>query len=273
MSSSPLASECPGKDLQGVLKRLVAGVERDIRALPERPEDRVHDIRVRMKKFRAVLRLAESGLTKQSFLKADKMARTLKDHFGSARDQDVQRELLLDLLEKKEAIEAAAAIGLSKKDHKTLDHQEPSARELCGNLAALVSRFDLQGLTREDLLSAWTGSYRNSCRAMRACRKGRKDDFLFHEWRKRVKEFLYQSLAIGAPCDSFASRADKLSSVLGSHHDLSILSGRLAEHLPSSKAERAALLQKKIVARRALAQGRKIFSEKPSVVLRRTKKL
>jgi len=271
--ASLLASEGPGKNLQGALKRLVSGVARDIHALPERLEDRVHDIRVRMKKFRATLRLVESRLKKTDFVKADRMARSLKDHFGSARDQDVQRDLLLDLLEKKEAIAAADAIGLSEKVSAAGDTDISTARELCGTLSTLVARFDLHRLTREDLLGAWSVSYRNSRRAMRACRKGRNDDFLFHEWRKRVKEFLYQSVMIGSPCDSFVLKADRLSSLLGAHHDLAILSERIAGHLDSSKAGKAAHLQKKIVARRALVIGRKLFSEKPSAMLRRIKKI
>ncbi len=272
VSQSLLASKCPGKDLQGVLKRLVAGVSRDIHALPERLEDRVHDIRVRMKKFRAVLRLAESAIAQPDFLKADKLARSLKDHFGSARDQDVLRELLLDLLEKKEAIAAASEIGLLATEKPGGDHKE-SARGICENLVSLVGHLDLAKLTGEEILLAWDGSYRGSRRAMRACCQDREDDFLFHEWRKRVKGLLYQSVAIGPPCDLYVSKADGLSSVLGSHHDLSILSGKLAERPAASKAEKAALLQKKIVARRALLLGRKLFSEKPSNVLRRIKKL
>ena len=268
VSPSLLALKSPGRQVQGILRRLVAGVARDIDGLPERMADRVHDIRVRMKKFRAVLRLAERGLKSPEFAKSDKLARRLKDHFGSVRDEDVQTELLLDLLDKKEALETAAVLEPPSADAG----REPdlaSARETCSALAALVDAWKLDDLASEDLAEAWVASYRNSRRGRRACVKDPDDDFLFHEWRKRVKAFLYQSSAIGAPLDAFVPRATKLASELGSHHDLAILTGRLARALAGSKAERAALAKKKAVARRALATGRKLLAKKPSRIRRK----
>ena len=259
-----LAAKSPGKDVQGILCRLVAGVARDIDSLPVRAEDRVHDIRVRMKKFRSVLRLAETALKRAAFAKSDRLARNLKDHFGSARDNDVQTELLLDLLDKSEAVATAAALGLPGNWNP--DRDPGDAREMCAALASLVDQYDLAKLTSDDVAEAWLASYRNSRRAMRACREGTNDDFVFHEWRKRVKTFLYQSAEIGPPLDKSAPKTDRLASVLGSHHDLAILAKRLTEHLPGSNAERAALSKKNLLARRALVMGDKLFSEKPSAV-------
>ena len=265
VSTSLLAAKSPGRNLQGILRRLVAGVARDIDALPERAEDRVHDIRVRMKKFRAVLRLAKPALKHQAFAKSDKLARGLKDHFGSVRDDDVQAELLLDLLDKDEAVATAATLGLrcQKPDHES---DTTSARETCAALASLVDQYQVDELAGGDVFKAWLGSYRRSRRAMRACRMEAGDDLIFHEWRKRVKTFLYQAATIGPPLDRFVPNADRLASVLGSHHDLAVLTGRLAARLAGSKAERAALTKKKLVARRALAMGGRFFADKPSVV-------
>jgi CHAD domain-containing protein len=265
VSPTLLASNCPGEDVQGILRRLVAAVAKDIEALPERTEDRVHAIRVRMKKFRAVLRLAESALKPGTLEKSDKLARSLKDHFGSARDNDVQKELLLDLLEKDEALAAVEAIGL-QAGGPHLDACAGPAQETCAALASLVDQYHLDQLACDGIAEAWASGYRSSRRAMRACRKDADDDFLFHEWRKRVKEFLYQSATIGPPLDRFVPKADRLASVLGSHHDLAILTERLAGRLAGSKAERTALARKKLVARRALVLGEKLFSKKPSAL-------
>ena len=265
MNASLLAAKTPGRDVQGILRRLVAGVARDIDAFPERAEDRVHDIRVRMKKFRAVLRLAKPALKRREFAKSDKRARGLKEHFGSVRDNDVQAELLLDLLEKAEAVETAAALGLKCRNPERVPDIS-AARETCSTLASLVDQYQLDELAGSDVFDAWLGSYRNSRRAMRDCRKETSDDLIFHEWRKRVKTFLYQSSTIGPPPDRFVLKADRLASLLGSHHDLAILTERLAADLAGSNAERAALSRKKLVARRALAMGSRLFAEKPSAV-------
>ncbi len=265
MNPPLLATECPGREVQGILRRLVAGVAKDIDGLPARAEDRVHDIRVGMKKFRAALRLAEPALKRQEFAKSDKLARTLKDHFGSARDDDVQTELLLDLLEQPEALAAAAALGLNCPNAQRMP-ESATARETCAALASQVDRFHLEKLAGSDVFEAWLASYRNSRRAMRACLKDAADDTDFHEWRKRVKEFLYQSAMIGPPLDKIVPMADRLASALGSHHDLAILTERLAAHLAGSNAERAAVSKKKLVARRALAMGSRLFAEKPSAM-------
>jgi len=269
---SLLASKSPGKDVQGILRRLVAGVAKDIDGLPARAEDRVHDIRVRMKKFRAVLRLAEPALKRREFEKSDKLARNLKDHFGSVRDDDVQAELLLDLLDKPEALAAAATMGLQCRNAGRVPDAAP-ARKTCCALALQVDRFHLEALTGDDVSKSWLLSYRSSRRAMRDCRKEAADDTDFHEWRKRVKEFLYQSATIGPPPDKLVPKADRLASVLGSHHDLSILTARLAGCLAGSEAERAALSKKKLVARRALAMGRKLFAKKTSAIHRKPEPL
>lgn len=268
VSPTLLAAKNPGADVQGILRRLVAGVARDIEGPPERMEDRVHNIRVRMKKFRAILRLAESGIAGPAFARSDKLARTLKDYFGSARDNDVQADLLLDLLEKTEAHATATALGLNGRN-PAVETDVTSARETCSQLSLLVERFQLSGLTGDDVVEAWISSYRNSRRAMRVCCRDASDDFLFHEWRKRVKEFLYQSVTVGPPLDKYVLKADRLASALGSHHDLAILTERLASRLAGSKAERVALSRKKVVGRRAVAMGRKLFAEKPSVIHRK----
>ncbi|MEI8310153.1 MAG: CHAD domain-containing protein [Verrucomicrobiota bacterium] len=268
MNPTLLASKSPGKDVQGILRRLVAGVARDIDGLPVRAEDRVHEIRVRVKKFRAVLRLAEPSLKRLEFAKSDKLARRLKDHFGSVRDDDVQAELLLDLLEKPEALATAASLGLQCPNAERVP-DTTVARESCSALAVQVDRFHLESLAGDDIYEAWLGSYRRSRRAMRTCREKTADDSVFHEWRKRVKELLYQSAMIGPPLDKLVPKADRLASLLGSHHDLSILTGRLAGCLADSKAERAALSRKTLVARRALAMGRKLFAKKPSAIHRK----
>ena len=265
VSPTLLAAKSPGRNLQGILRRLVAGVARDIDALPERTEDRVHDIRVRMKKFRAALRLAEPALKRRVFAKSDTLARDLKDHFGSVRDDDVQTELLLDLLDKDEAVATAAALGLHCRN-PACQPDAASARETCSALASLVDQYQLDKLAGGEVFEAWLASYRNSRRAMRACRKETGDDLIFHEWRKRVKTFLYQSATIGRPLDRLVPKADLLASVLGSQHDLAMLTERVAARLAGSNAERAALAKKKLVARRALAMGGRLFADKPSAV-------
>jgi hypothetical protein len=101
---------------------------------------------------------------------------------------------------------------------------------------------------------------------MMACRENDGDDFLFHEWRKRVKQFLYQSLVIGPPADSLAGGAQKLSSTLGSQHDLAMLCENI--HLCGREAELLAVEKKHKTARLALRQGECLFRWRPRELLK-----
>ncbi len=249
--------------MRAVLEQLAGDAFRNIEALPDRAEERIHDIRVDMKKFRAVVRLAEGALKARDLAGLDQCARAVKDGFGAARDHEVQLGLLRRLLGQRKADEAARAFVGGGGEPV---HDWTSPQKACGQLTALVARAGLGGLTRGQVLEAWLSSYRAARRTMMACLKNDQDDFLFHEWRKRVKQLLYQSLVIGPPADSLAAAAQKLSSTLGSQHDLAMLCENV--HLCGREAELLAVDKKHRTARMALRQGEHLFRWKPRELIR-----
>lgn len=251
-------------ELLGMLQRLVIAARSDISALPDRVGDRVHAVRVRMKKFRAVLRLLEPAVAAADLRKADRAARDLKECFGSLRDNDVQRELLEDLLERREAREVASRLGLFETVVRLGDDLREAAVRRAAGLEGIVNRLNLKCLTAGGVARCWEVSYREARGAMKDCVGKKADDFLLHEWRKRVKAVLYQSQAIGSPLEAFSRKAELLSSTLGAQHDLAILCGMLSAQPTLSHAERAVLAKKAAHAQRALRQGAKLFSKKPS---------
>lgn len=249
--------------MRAVLEQLAGDALRNIEALPDRENERIHDIRVDMKKFRAVVRLAGGALKARDFAGLDQCARAVKDGFGAARDREVQLDLLRRLLGQRKADEAARAFAGS--DGEPVHDWTPS-QKACSQLCALVTRADLAKLTRGQVLEAWLASYRAARRTMMACRENDGDDFLFHEWRKRVKQLLYQSLVIGPPVDSLAPAAQKLSSTLGSQHDLAVLCENI--HLCGREAELLAVEKKHKTSRLALREGERVFRWKPRELLR-----
>lgn len=261
--SALLDSGNPGGDVRAVLEQLAGAASRDVAALPDRAEDRIHDIRVGMKKFRAVVRLAAGVLKARDLAGLDQCARAVKDGFGAARDREVQLGLLRRLLGQRKGDEAARAFARSKEETV---QDWTSSRNACSQLSALVARAGLGGLTGGQVLEAWLASYRAARRAMAACRENGDDDFLFHEWRKRVKQLLYQSLVIGPPADSLAEAAQKLSSTLGSQHDLAVLCENI--YLCGREAELLAVDKKRSTARLALRQGERLLRWKPRELLR-----
>ena len=266
MSNTIANAGPPGEALHRILVRIVAGVQKDIDALPDRADERVHDIRVGMKNFRAVMRLAEAVLPKESLERADKLARRLKEHFASTRDNDVLRALLRDLLSAGEASETEEILGLSAVASGAAATADPEAGEICRKLTRFAEGLKLDLLSGENIGEAWLSTYRAARRAMKRCAKNEDDDTLFHDWRKRVKELLYQSAILAFPpvAEGIARQAQELSSQLGAHHDLALLCERLSLSLPGSHSEKAARSRKDDFVRRALNTGRELFAKKPS---------
>ena len=210
--------------------------------------------------------MAATVLSKKSRARADKPARALKEHFASTRDSDVLRALLQDLLCSSEASDTAESLGLSAAPQETETVADPVAGEICRSLTDFTEGLKLDALSAEDVGAAWVCTYRDARRAMERCVENKDNDTLFHEWRKRVKELLYQSAILGfiPAAEGVAHHAQDLSSELGSHHDLSLLCGRLANSIPGSHAEEVARLRKNDFARRALVTGAELLATKPS---------
>ena len=268
VSGAVLQSSNPGEAVRAILLRIAESALADLMAYPDRAEDRVHDIRVGMKKFRALLGIAEPVLGRRRSAAIDRMARALKDGLGSQRDKDVQKALLGKLLGARAAEEAFVVFFARMKD--SMPPNLPALLRKAEILRMAAEGLDLSALTREIVWESWADSYRAARRAMAACRRNKGDDALFHEWRKRTKTFQYRSSALGAPAGLLLPPAQELSLALGIHHDLAVL----CQHIDAcgKKAARAAEKKKRETARRALRLGAIIFEDKPSELLSQSRR-
>jgi|GEM_PF-2391080 len=257
----PLAAESAVESVRAGIARLARVAADDVAALPDRSDERVHDIRVGMKKIRALLRLASPAIPRRKFLRLDRLACEIKDAFGVARDRGVQLDLLARLLGDRDA----AAATLDSTAPCANPPPDPAAiRAVSERLAELANGLDLDRLTSRQVAAAWIDSYRRARRAMEVCKKceppGARascphseeaggtpalseadssadfaeahdpcaDDLHFHAWRKKVKRLLYQSVVLGPPTDRMASGLDGLSHELGAQHDLAVLCANLS---------------------------------------------
>ncbi len=253
----PRNSDRPGECVQATLEDIVRSTETDISAMPDRADDRVHDIRVGMKKFRATLRLASAAIPSGDLRRIDRLAREVKAAFGSQRDRDVQLALLRQLLGKRAGDTAATALS-EESGGSSISPFE--AGKTCKKLSGMTSVLTLQGLTQQEIMKSLAKSYRDARRAMESCWEDGADDHRFHEWRKRVKQVLYQTTLLCPHAERFIAGLSKLSSALGSQHDLALLCQRVS--LCGPEAERLASEKKQKVAKIALELGREIFREK-----------
>jgi CHAD domain-containing protein len=104
----------------------------------------------------------------------------------------------------------------------------------------------------------------------------------FHEWRKQAK-YLRHQLELLTPAwpeviSAMASTAAGIGDLLGVDHDLAVLGDRVRGEPGLSAATRQALLdrideRRQTAQKEALAQGRRLYAEKPAALTRRLGRL
>jgi CHAD domain-containing protein len=198
------------------------------------PDDQaVHDVRVLMKRSRAVIKLLASYLGEESFSKEYLTFRDTGRALGSFRETSVHRKTLKVL--KKQHRELFSHLAGNQKIELLLkkadQHNEPSPEVIAsiGNITGLLNKaayrirfFSLEKLEPKILLQELERSYEIVCRDFIDCRNIPKPAHL-HQLRKRVKDFLYQlyffrSLNPGV-IKALEKKLDVLSQNLGGYND------------------------------------------------------
>ncbi len=211
----------PAEDwLRALLRQLAAQGLRDLERMREAPDAAIHDLRVRMKKLRAVLRLGKTAANKTMLSAIDHHCRAIKNSYGAQRD-----DMVLQRLCQKHFHEALPASAEIRAADRTPEHGQ---RELLA-LDRELERLPLAGLEWKQVLANYRKTWRSAKKRMRRW-EDHQDPHDLHPWRKRVKQLYFQSLALiwlkGAK--KRIRRARKLGSRLGRDHDLAGLISRLS---------------------------------------------
>jgi CHAD domain-containing protein len=245
-------------------------------------DERVHDVRVGLKRARAVLALVaeEAGPPARRDNRALRKAARL---LGPARDRAVAAEALARFTKALDRRRGGAARGRSALRRRLdgalarVDEErvlEDAAREL-ERARRAVGRWRVRG-GRRVARAGFEAAYRRARRAFRAV-DGADDPARFHELRKAVKRLHYEVdlLALRAPgASASGGRLKRLGRMLGELHDLAVLRALVADVDEGDGAERDALLalvegRLGVLRRAARARGAALFAERPSVVGRR----
>ncbi len=253
-----------GVGLSPALLDLAQKLEDDLMALPEGAAERVHGIRVRTKILRSLLRLAEKRIGEAVWQDLVQTLRSIKEAFAHCRDEEVIRGCLDEIFAN--GGELARRCGLREKGEISL--VDEGVRRAAIHLKTSLLGLELGALERADVADAYGAAYRRGRKTMRAAVADFSDEEM-HRWRKRVKEFLYQTEAVeGMPLPKKTfPRARKLAALLGDFHDLSMVRGRLN----GADEDRAVCGRQKRIGRKARALGEKLFRRKPKVFCRRLK--
>lgn len=238
----------------------------------------VHEARRRCKKLRGLLRLVRPVFPE--FASENAAVRDAAALLSHLRDSEVLHQTVADLAKwRKDA-------ALERIEQRLADRHDPARadrlEEFRARLAEVRKRAEGWSLVKtgcDALMPGLRVTYRSGRRRMeRAARSGAALDF--HEWRKANKNHgfhidLLKRLAPELLADDLKT-VDALSTQLGLHHDLFVLSEALDERPDHfGEPEDLKVLRVATAARKAeieaeaFALGRQVFAERPRAVARR----
>ena len=237
---------------------------------PSDPVEAVHDARKRIKKSRALLRLARPAMRPRTFRATNRALRDQGRALSAARDADVLAETV-------DALADRYAGRLPKADFDTARvgvRKQPGAAPPEHDLRAVAAAADdwpVGGVKQKTLVRALTDTYAQGREAYRAAEKEPTTELL-HEWRKRAKDLWYQQQLLKRlwpdVMKALAGEAKSLSKLLGSDHDLAVLADELPPDSPLLPliADRRAELQHD-----AFALGARVYAESPRAFRKRVR--
>ncbi len=252
----PHPAAAPGAWLQRMLQTVCRCAAGDLRRMAEASELSIHALRVRMKKLRALLRLAEPVLPEADRTRLRRRIRDIKNAFSSSRETAVLEKLAAGL-RRRHGLPAAELTAAPAHRQSSLSQVRSKLETLRRSLTVLP----LHKLTLTGFLIEYAARYRACRRAMRRCLETGAQE-AFHRWRQRTKEWYFLSLALHAfPSARAGIRPSAwLAHRLGEENDLALLGRRITG--PHAEQWRRVIEEK--VARqqeRILRKGRKKLSQ------------
>lgn len=262
------------EDLQTALRRIVKAQANDALAaaagdgpLPER----LHAMRLSVKRTRALCRLVSPGLDGAG--RIDRFLRDTARQLAPLRDSHVLKDTLTDLVGHDPNDDLLAAI---MPGGGAIDPSE-TIRAFAAGMTRLKRRAAGWKLDGSDVDILRAGLAQTAGRARRLHRDARKDPApkTLHAWRRHVKHHFYHArLFVPVWPDVIGPHADaanRLGDLLGAHHDLAVLDGRLA----NAKRKNAKVLHAGVKQRQADlwneadALAARLFAEKPAALAER----
>lgn len=239
----------------------------------------VHEARRRCKKLRGLLRLVRPAFP--DFTRENAAIRDAAGLLSHLRDNEVLQQTVADLA--KSTKSETIGIMAQRLAAEAAPHQEADkVREFRDRLADVRQRAEHWELTRNGRDAAIPGfriTYRSARSRMRLA-KSDGEALHMHEWRKAHKNHGFHVDLMKRLAPDVLSRhldvIDELSTQLGLHHDLAVLTETIA-HTPERFGDEAALgqLHDAIAARsseieaRAFELGRQLYAERPRAIARR----
>jgi CHAD domain-containing protein len=250
-------------------------------------DEAIHDVRVCIKKIRALLRLVRDSLGDDLYRREDTAYRDSGRMLSKARDDAAMLEIANGLIEhfsEQLSRDAFVEVLAPLKQSSTVAQGD---RKIAMSKAARSLR---QARRR---VADWPklGRHLSFSQGLKRVFRSGKNDFAkayddpavetFHEWRKQVKHLLYQSQLLRPiwrkSMKALGRELKQLGEYLSEDHDLAILRERVLEQLEESenRTEIEALValidqRRNELQLNARVLGLRIYAEKPRSFISRT---
>lgn len=202
---------------------------------------RTHEARKAIKKLRGMLRLVEPKSKRGPNERAiDKELRDTARKLAPFRDSDVMRAALQTAAKSSHGLiddEVADKIHAYITDRTPVETsmQAVSLALYATDVTSIADKLAASEILTRNL-KALEASYLRTCNTAYTLLKkvlaGKATEEEFHEWRKFVKYHFYHTRLLagiyGKPARKRANDANELEELLGQHHDLAVLSERIA---------------------------------------------
>jgi hypothetical protein len=220
MKRNRVSTGLSGQQLKRLLLQLCERAQDDVSRTIFFEEEATHQLRVRMKKVLALLRLAGNGVERQTLLAMRQHGRAVKSACAGSRDLVVKDKIIDKLVQRFHLAprhrpvlsEARTALDLSMLRCQLLALEE------------LLETTSIEALSTDNILAAHSQCYRKGRRLMKDAFET-TDSRVLHRWRHRVKDLYFQSLALPrlAESERRIRRSRRLGQLLGRDQDLANL--------------------------------------------------
>lgn len=258
-------------------------LESAVQALAETDEESrpeaVHTARKSVKKARALLRLARSGMPRAAYREENRALREVGRSLSAVRDADVLGETVDELGERCAGQLPARVFQDLRRDVTALAGIDDTGRRVASAATALRTRttsaaaWPLEDVRWSTVRDDARRAYARGREAFKAARAS-SDDEVMHEWRKRAKDLWYHQRLLRdvwkPVMRAHVDEVDELSDVLGDHHDLAVLHGflvdhraELGSHAPLAEIAELTVARREELRADALVLGSRIYAERP----------
>jgi hypothetical protein len=212
---SPLPSTEAGAWLLQLLLQLCTQAVKDVARIPLWPATSVHALRKRMKKLQSLLRLVPPGAQPAALRELRDSIRELKGAVAAQRDTDVLLALGRDL-------------GGRTRPPRTEPIDPVPILRLAYALTRQVHALDVAALTWERVERRYQKTCRRAQQGWQLARH-QPEGAPLHDWRKRVKDLYYQTLALQRWLrrPKRLRRTHQLGALLGHRLDLDLYRAQL----------------------------------------------